>query len=102
MKIPFIAERMLICAEDPQQKVIVRLARPKLNAKAKDYECVYQIRGKGVNLTRSAAGLDAMQALQLAFTMIGAEIDRIEKTSGIHLRFGDLENSGFPSINRTH
>jgi hypothetical protein len=97
MKAQFIAERTLVSAENPNHKVVVRLAEPKLNGKTRDYECIYQISGKDVNLTRSAAGLDAMQALQLAFVMIGAEIGRIEKAFGIHLCFGDLENSGFSS-----
>ena len=93
---PLIAERILVCTENPKHKVAVRLARPELNAKTNDYECSYKITGKGVNLTRTIAGLDGFQALQLALLMIGAEIGRIEKTLGIHLRFGDLENSGFP------
>jgi len=86
------AESTLACAEDPQQKVVVRLAKPELNG---DYECAYEIVGLGIDITRFAAGLDSMQALQLAFAMVGAELAHIEQTTGFHLRFGDGD-TGFP------
>jgi hypothetical protein len=93
----FIAERTLICAQNPRQNVVVKLAKPKLNARTKDYECAYQITGKGVHVNRWAAGLDSFQALQLALSMIGVEIGRIEKAFGLQFRFSDLQSSGFPS-----
>jgi hypothetical protein len=92
----FMAKRTLVCADDPKQRIVVRLAKPTRDPKTKDYECAYRISGMGVSLDRFAAGFDGVQALQLALVMIGAEFGRIEKTSGIRLRFGDLENAGFP------
>jgi hypothetical protein len=95
MKAQFVAERTLVCAEDPEQRIVVRLAKPACNPKTKDYECVFRITGRGVSLVRFAAGFDGVQALQLALVMIGAEIGRIEKALGIRLRFGDLGDAGF-------
>ena len=89
-----IAERTLTCAEDAQREVVVRLAKPELNRGGANYECAYRIVGLG-NITRFAAGLDSMQALQLAFAMVGAELAHIEQTTGFHLRFCDGD-TGFP------
>lgn len=90
-----IAERTLTCAEDAQREVVVRLAKPELNLGGADYECAYRIVGLGIDITRFAAGLDSMQALQLAFAMVGAELAHIEQTTGFNLRFCDGD-TGFP------
>jgi uncharacterized protein DUF6968 len=95
MREAFIAERILICVENPSLKVLVKLAKPKRNPKGKDFESTYQITGKALNITRSIAGVDAFQALQLALLMIGADIGRIERESGIRLRFSGGEDAGF-------
>ena len=82
MKAQFVAERTLVCPEDPEQRIVVRIARPARDPKTKDYECAFRITGRGVSLVRFAAGFDGVQALQLALVMIGAEIVRIEEALG--------------------
>jgi hypothetical protein len=89
-----IAKRILTCVEDPTFKITVRLDRPRLVRKTGDYECSFEILGSGLKRARSAAGLDSFQALQLALSMIGAEISRIERETGRQLRFSDLPDSG--------
>jgi len=93
-----IAERVLACVPDPKQTLKVTLFEPVPGLEALDYECSFQLTGSGINLVRSAAGLDSFQALQLALVMIGAEIAQIERRSEHRFIFGDLDNSGFPAF----
>jgi len=90
-----IAKRILTGAEDPTLKITLTLDRPRFIRRTGDYECSFRIIGPGLKRARSAAGLDSFQALQLALSMIGAEISRIERESGTRLRFSDLPDSGF-------
>jgi hypothetical protein len=76
--------------------VSVRLGKPQYNATKDQYECSYEIAGAGASISRLSTGLDAFQALQLAFVMIGAEIAALEQRSDIALRFNDLGSAGFP------
>jgi len=97
MKATVIAVRELICTAEPGRGLTVTLYKPVPNRKTGDCMCSFQINGRGLSRNRFAAGVDAFQALQLALLMIGAEIAQIERASGIHLIFGDLQNSGFRS-----
>jgi hypothetical protein len=67
-----LLRRTLEVEGDPDTKVSVKLGAPKLNEKTSDYECPFQITGAGFEIDKYASGLDGIQALQLALTMIGA------------------------------
>ncbi len=81
-----IAERELASESDAEKKVLIRLGRP-LRTTSSDYACHYQITGPGVDVKRSAFGLDSFQAIQLAHLAIAAHIAVIEKEWDSRLRW---------------
>jgi len=87
-----VAERVLHSAA-LQNEVRVRIGCPQKTA-ADDFITPYQIIGVGDQKIRFAAGLDAVQSLQLAFVMIGADIH--SRLSDYGLRWADGEGPGFP------
>jgi hypothetical protein len=91
-----IAQRTLQCREDPTLAINVTLFMPRLQETSGAHACDYQLKGRGVDITRSAFGIDAFQALQSAMVMIGSEVASLEKRASIHFVFSDLKNSGFP------
>jgi len=68
-----IATRKLYSA-DRSKRVIVKIGKPEKFPDSSDYYCPYQIIGLGNEKARYAAGVDAVQALQLALKMIGADL----------------------------
>lgn len=77
------------------EEVIVRVYGPKPSSEAVDYECVYVISGPGVDIRRPIKGLDAIQAIQLALLVIGADLAAIERRSGGAMTWRGGEH-GFP------
>lgn len=70
-----IAERELEAEKDAKScTVTVRLGRPVKSEDAPDYRCPYQVVGIGDDVVRSASGVDSIQALELAFKMLGVEL----------------------------
>jgi hypothetical protein len=90
-----IAERTLVAVEDTAVRITIRLAQPSVSAARGDYECLYLLTTPDGEIKRFAAGVDAFQALQLAFGMIGAEIEHLERSHGWTLTFNDGD-AGFP------
>jgi hypothetical protein len=90
----YIAERELTCVSDPNKRVTVRLGPPMPSAHG-DYECSYELVGPDVKVTRLAAGLDAIHAIQLALVAIGGHVSAIEGRWGDRLEWQD-GGSGFP------
>src|SRR3954469_14553397 len=86
-----IAERLL---QSPKlnQVVKVRIGSPQRTTN-QDFITPYQIIGAGDERVRYAAGVDAVQSLQLVFPMIGADIHLGLKEQ---LRWADRDDSGFP------
>lgn len=70
-----IATRQLDLADG--RKVIVTIGKPEPfpGDAGADYYCPYQITGIKRNKVRYAGGVDAVQALQLALEMIGADLE---------------------------
>lgn len=72
-----IAERELRLAMKgrKRQKVHVRFGKPRRLPDGRDYTCVYQIEGlHDYRITRRMAGLDSIQALELAMKMAMVEL----------------------------
>jgi hypothetical protein len=70
-----IAERVLDASKDGQlYKATVRVGRPVRFSDGPRYLCPYQIAGIGDDVVRSAAGEDSLQAIELAFKMLGADL----------------------------
>lgn len=87
-----IAERVL-ASPILNHEVRVRIGSPQ--EKGGDFVTPYQIAGAGDERVRFAAGLDAVQSLQLVFHMIGADIHGGLKE--YRLRWADRDDPGFPA-----
>jgi hypothetical protein len=72
--------------------------QPLPNAVGDDHYCPFQINGIGGEKAKYAAGMDAFQSIELAFRIIGAELDLLNREHGGQLRWeGDEHgNLGFP------
>lgn len=90
-----IAERVLEVVGDGDARLTVRLGKPVPNAEGGDYACPCQFSGLGLDTTKVVFGCDAMQAIQLAFVVIGGYLAFVERTKGVKLSWldGDV---GFP------
>jgi len=77
----------------------VKLGVPDRYSDSSDYHCPFQFIGVGDDSIRSAAGIDAFQAIQLALRMIGMFLYlHLNPQLGNSLRWkGDKEGDlGFP------
>lgn len=61
-----------------------------------DWRCPFQIRGLGDEHVRHAVGVDSVQALQLCFQMIGAQLHYLMRSQDIRLRWLGQSELGFP------
>ncbi|HTD21961.1 MAG TPA: hypothetical protein VK738_04870 [Terriglobales bacterium] len=83
-----------------ETKIEILVGKPQPFPNASDFFCPVQLKGAGINKLSYAAGVDEVQALQLALKLIGAELDILNKEYQGTLRWignedGDL---GFPGI----
>lgn len=78
--------------------VLVLLGKPKQLPGHEDYYCPYQIKGAGSEKVRYAGGVDPFQALQLALSALGVELEVLNKELGGKLRWecGTKGGLGFP------
>ena len=90
-----IASRVLTLPSDKSKAITVDLGLPRQVQGQDHYSCPYWITGPGVGVARCAYGLDAMQSLQLALAIIGAELSVIEARWGGALEWCD-GGTGFP------
>ena len=93
-----IAERELFVRDSPSAKVLVRMGKPRPFPDGKDWYCPYQITAFGNERIFYAAGVDAFQAIELCFKMIGTDLVAFARNNGQQFRWeadeeGDL---GFP------
>lgn len=98
-----IAVRDLTLTETGKEKQSVRVIAGKPQfADSIGWYCPFQITGVGDEKIRYAAGIDAIQALQLVMVMIGANLQyQNEQTGGALQWEGDNQGGlGFPSSPR--
>lgn len=88
-----IAERVLFSSKN-QSKIFVRIGLPQ-ETEHGDFLTPYQIIGMGDEKVRAAAGLDAVQSLQLVFRMIGADLASASIFE--ELKWSDADDCGFPA-----
>ena len=70
-----IAERVLVAIVDGQEtSVRVIIGHPQASPSGSAYLCPFQIAGIGSECIKHAAGVDAVQSLQLVIKMIGADL----------------------------
>jgi|SRR5271166_6181663 len=95
-----IAVRTLHLANDPSQKVLVKMGKPQPlpNALGDDHYCPYQISGAGCERIFYGAGVDEFQALELGLKMIGVDLAVLNRKLDGQLRWECDEQGalGFP------
>jgi hypothetical protein len=98
-----IAERELSVTNDEGRDtvLVVKIGIPQKFPDSSDYYVPYQIDGMGSETVRYAGGIDAVQALQGAMILIGADLYALNETLNRRLRWiGDEEGDlGFPMPN---
>jgi hypothetical protein len=84
-----IATRALTMLSDQSSpsEVLVLLGKPQKLPDHSDYYCPYQIKGAGDEKVRYVCGIDPFQALQLAFSTVGVELEVLNKELGGRLRW---------------
>jgi len=96
-----IATRKLFLAGEPDKLIVVEIGRPEPFPNGKDYICRWRIAGCGYENCFYAAGVDTLQAFQLALQGIGAELHHIvNEEFGGCLRWLSEDNAdfGFPQL----
>lgn len=95
-----IAERRFsLTTRDGQQTVVtVKLGKPVEFDDGTGYYAPFQLTGIGSEKIKYAAGVDAVQALQLAMKMIGANLNALRDPDSVELEWeaGDKGDLGFP------
>ena len=83
------------------KEVAVMIGRPEKFPDGEDYYCPYQIVGMGGGQVRYAGGIDAVQALQLAIQMIGADLysSQDARSGKLSWHAGSPGDLGFPVPN---
>jgi hypothetical protein len=83
-----VASRALAMLRDQgaPSEVLV-LGKPQKLPDHSDYYCPYQIKGAGDEKVRYVCGIDPFQALQLALSTVGVELEVLNKELGGRLRW---------------
>jgi hypothetical protein len=83
-----------------KNKLVVAIGKPEPFPNSEGYYCPFQISGGGSEKIKYAAGIDAVQSLQLVMEMIGATLQFMSKELDGELRWEgtDTNELGFPSV----
>jgi hypothetical protein len=95
-----IAVRYLFFEGETESKITVIIGKPQEYPGTSDYYCPIQIKGTGSEKVEYAVGIDAVQAIQLAFKWAGATLSHLNNTFGGRLRWegGEPGDFGFTDI----
>ena len=85
----------LINPDSTTSAVIVAIGKPNRFTDSPDFFTPYRITGVGKEEIWYAAGVDAVQSLQLVMGMIDAELKALVKDRGVKLMWLDDESLGF-------
>jgi hypothetical protein len=95
-----LATRQLYYLDEASEKRIVNicLGKPQLSPDGQGYECAFEINGIANPKAEKAHGCDAMQALQSALILVGANVDQLNNQLGRRLVWegGVKGELGFP------
>jgi hypothetical protein len=80
-------EYYLLNEDHSDEEVIVLIGRPQAFPDARDFYCPYQIIGSGEEGVKASAGVDALQALQLALGTIKCILELINERHNNKLRW---------------
>ena len=90
-----IATRTLVLHRDngSNSEINVLLGKPRQLPDHEDYFCPYQIKGAGDEKVRYSCGVDSFQALHLALSTLGVELEVLNKQFEGRLRW-ESDNGG--------
>ena len=90
----------LIRDDSATSEVLVLLGKPRQLPDHEDYYCSYQIKGAGDEKVRYSCGVDPFQALHLALSTLGVELEVLNRELDGKLRweFDDTGGLGFPGF----
>jgi hypothetical protein len=90
----------LLGVDNATSEVTVLLCKPQQWPDHVDYFCPYQIKGIGDEQIRYMGGVDSFQALHLALSSLGIELDALNKHLAGRLRWecDDSGALGFPGF----
>lgn len=93
-----VRDLYLTDTQGSKRKVQVLIGKPEPFPESEGYYCPFQIVGIGSEKLKYAAGIDAVQALQLGMVMIGAALQFLNKEIGGSLQWegNDQGDFGFP------
>ena len=95
-----IATRILHVVDEQGNKrpVSVFIGKPQPATDSSGYECPYQVIGIGSQKTHLARGIDSIQALQAAMTLVGAHLHHLNGEVGGRLVWNGVPKGelGFP------
>jgi hypothetical protein len=95
-----IATRILHVVDEQGHKrpVSLFIGKPQPATDSSGYECPYQVIGIGSQKTHLARGIDSIQALQAAMTLVGAHLHHLNGEVGGRLVWsgGPKGELGFP------
>ena len=86
-----IATRRLYFVDEVnvRRTVSVLIGKPQPSPNSRAYQCPFQIIGIGSQQTNLASGVDSIQALQSAMTLIGANLNHLNDELGGKLNWND-------------
>jgi uncharacterized protein DUF6968 len=90
-----IATRKLVLADQESTEVLVLLGKPAQIPDYSGYYCPYQIKGAGYDKVMAMCGVDPFQALQLSLSILGVELEVVNKEFGGKLRWEHGEEGDF-------
>lgn len=97
-----IAARTLVLrrTDGETSEVIILLGKPRRLPEHDDYCCPYQIKGAGDEKIRYTCGVDSFQALHLALSTLGVELEVLNKALAGRLKWecDDTGRLGFPGF----
>ncbi len=93
-----VRELSFISKAGSQDELTVSIGKPQPFPDSESYFCPFQISGVGEERIKYAAGIDAVQALQLVMAMIGADLKFLANELGgvVSWEGSDQGELGFP------
>src|SRR5438874_13405972 len=82
-----IATRVLINIGSSKDSYVVKLGMPRKFSASNDFYCPVQIKGAYEDQVSYSAGIDAVQAVQLAMRLIGGKLLHLNQQLGGTLRW---------------
>ena len=94
-----VRELYIVEERETERKIQVTIGKPQAFPDSGGYYCPFQITGIGGEEIKYAAGVDAMQSLQLVMIIIGATLQFFNGETGnrLHWEGGSEGDLGFPT-----